>query len=177
MPWTAFFAVAALLVTQLVIAGLSLYAYNRIRSKEDTAGLQMGNWAAKLELAVTTADSAKRQAEDIEVEHFRKLRALFNEMEVELGTLRGKVKSLETELALCHKKLATSERYERRDKAKAARAASLGDDEGDIAEELVSGLPAKPTMEDLRKAGLAVPMSPIQAPAQQPASTFGKVAR
>lgn len=177
MPWTAFFAVAALLVTQLVIAGLSLYAYNRIRSKEDSAGLQMGNWAAKLELAVTTADSAKRQAEDIEVEHFRKLRALFNEQEVEIGRLNGKVKALEVELQSCTKKLATAARYDRRDSAKAAKAAQEGDDD-DQGEGPIPGLPKNPTMEDLRKAGLPVlPMSPMQAPAQPAPSSFGKVAR
>ena len=174
MPWTAFFAVAALLVTQLVIAGLSLYAYNRIRGKEDTQGLKMDNWAARLELAVTTADSAKRQAEDIEVEHFRKLRALFNEQEIEIGRLGGKVKSLETELSLCNKKLATAARYDRRDAAK-EKAGEAGGEPDPV---VPQSLPANPTMADLIKAGLAVPMSPVSAPPQQPAAnTFGKVAR
>jgi hypothetical protein len=177
MPWTAFFAVAALLVTQLVIAGLSLYAYNRIRGKEDTQGLKMDNWAARLELAVTTADSAKRQAEDIEVEHFRKLRALFNEQEIEIGRLNGKVKALEAELTICTKKLATAARYDRRDKEKADKEAAQEAGEDQVDPQLPTGLPANPTMEDLRKLGLAVPMSPTNAPAQQPASTFGKVAR
>jgi len=172
MPWTALFAVVALLGLQLAIAGISLYAYNRIRSKEDTSGMKMDNWAARLELAITTADSAKRQAEDIEVEHFRKLRALFNEQEIEIGRLAGKVKALEVELTLCNKKLATAARYDRRDNAKAAK------EEEDPTDSLPPGLPSNPTMEDLINAGLAVPMSPTTAPAKPPRDpSFGKVAR
>jgi hypothetical protein len=177
MPWTAIFAVVALLGLQLAIAAASLYAYNRIRGKEDIAGQQREAWSAKLELAVSNADSARRQVETIEVSHYKALSALFQQQSLELSEMRSKLKQMEMELATCRAKLASEERMTRRAVAKSKAAAAPDGEEDPADPTLPTGLPANPTIEDLRKLGLAVPMSPVnQAPAQQPAS-FGKVAR
>jgi len=177
MPWTALFAVIALLGLQLVIAGASLYAYNRIRGKEDSAGQQREAWSAELKLAVSNADSARRMAETIEVSHYKALRALFDAQSLDFADMRARFKQMEMELATCRAKLSSEERMTRRAVAKklaSEEAAGQADDDDDT---LPPGLPANPTMADLKKLGIAVPMSPTSAPAQQPASTFGKVAR
>lgn len=177
MPWTAIFAVVALLGLQLAIAAASLYAYNRIRGKEDIAGQQREAWSAKLELAVSNADSARRQVETIEVSHYKALSALFQQQSLELSEVRSKLKQMEMELATCRAKLASEERMTRRAVAKGKASAADEDDDGKVDPPLPPGLPATPTMADLKKLGIAVPMSPVSQVPAQPAPSFGKVAR
>jgi len=172
MPWTAVLAIVALLAAQLAITGVSLYAYNRIRSKEDTAGLRMDNWTARLELAVATADTAKAEVKTIEVTHYKVLRSMFEEQILIIGELKGKVKALEVELALCNKKLASEARIGRRDRAKeAAEAATLEDDQptttgpGGIPPEVLAQLGGIPLQ------------AQSAAPAAPRPSNFGKVVR
>lgn len=114
VPWTALFAVGALLSAQLVIAGLSLYAYNRIRSKEDTAGQEKLSWGIRIEAANTKADTAQQIAHAMEVQHFKALRAMFEAQSLELSDAKARIASLEKELKVCQMKLASEERIERR---------------------------------------------------------------
>lgn len=115
MPWAAIFAVVALLGFQLAVVAASLYAYNRIRSQQDSQGQQREAWSAKLELAVTNADSAKRMVEQVEVDHFKKLRGLYDVQAAELAEAKARITSLERELKVCQMKLASEERINRRD--------------------------------------------------------------
>lgn len=173
MPWTAVFAVLALLGLQLVIAGVSLYAYNRIRSQQDSAGQQRETWSAQLTLAMTNADSAKRLAETIEVEHFKKLRALYEVQAAELAEAKGKIAHLEQALKVCQTKLASEERINRRDEARKRKAAEPAEEEEGETEPGHVGLDAL-----LRQQG--IPLAPQQPAA--PAATgrpagFGQAAK
>lgn len=173
MPWTGVLAVGALLFVQGAFVAACLYAYTRIRSQQDTQGQQRETWSAQLNLAVTTADTAKRMAETIEVEHFRRLRSLYEVQAGELAEAKARITSLEKELKVCQMKLASEERINRRDdmrqrKKEAAEApASAGEPTG-------SGDPGVDAL--LRERGIPLaPQSPA-APAALP-STFGRTAK
>lgn len=172
MPWTAILAIFALLFVQAGFVAACLYAYTRIRSQQDSQGLQRETWTAQLNLAVTNADSAKRMAETIEVDHFRRLRSLFEVQSGELSEAKARITSLEKELKVCQMKLASEERINRRDEARRRK------EEPDPGQE-ETGVPAAPggNLDSLlRKFG--TPLNGEQSPAPAAASsTFGKVAR
>jgi hypothetical protein len=174
MPWTAVFAVVSLLGVQLAIVAGCLYAYNRIRSQQDSTGHQREAWQAELRLAVSTADTAKRLAETIEVEHFKKLRALYEVQAAELSEARARIVSLEKELKVCQMKLASEERINRRNEKRQAK-----EDPPEPGEEETAGVPAAPGGDLdslLRQFGQPLNGAPPAAPAAKP-STFGKTAR
>ena len=173
MPWTALFAVMALLGLQLAIAAVSLYAYNRIRSQQDSQGQQREAWSAQLSLAVTNADSAKRLAETIEVEHFKRLRSLYEVQAGELAEAKARIVSLEQALKVCQMKLASEERIRNRDEQRKRKASEPEDEPGGEAD------PGQLDLDDLLKQR-GVPLAPQQpaapaAPGRPPG--FGQVAR
>lgn len=173
MPWTAVFAVMALLGLQLAISAGCLYAYNRIRSQQDSAGQQREAWQAELRLAVSTADTAKRLAETIELEHFKKLRALYELQAAELAEARARITSLEKELKVCQMKLASEERINRRDEKRRAK------DDAPEPEPETAGVPAAPGGDLdslLRQFGTPLNGASPAAPAAPP-RTFGQSAR
>lgn len=174
MPWTAVFAVMALLAVELAIAAGCLYAYNRIRSQQDSAGHQREAWQAELRLAVSTADTAKRLAEGIEVEHFKKLRALYEVQAAELSEAKARIVSLERELKVCQMKLASEERINRRDEKRRQK------DEASDPEPETAGVPVAPGGDVdslLRQFGHPLNGAPPPAaPAARPAG-FGRPAK
>lgn len=174
MPWTAILGLVAFFGVQLAFVGASLYAYNRMRSQQDTQGQQREAWTAKLELAVTTADTAKRLAESIEVDHFKKLRALYEVQGAELAEAKARILSLERELKVCQMKLASEERINRRDESRRQK------EEAAHAAKEPAGVPTAAGaagVDDLLH-GHGIPLFPQTngAPAQVP-STFGKTAK
>lgn len=169
MPWTAVLAILALLSVQVAFVGACLYAYSRIRTQQDQAGQQYGTWGARLELAVSTADTARKAVEQIELEHFRKLRARFEEQESELARMRVALK-------ICETKLASEERMGRRDDARRRK-----EEEAEVppAPPANAGVPAAPGGDVdslLRQFGVPLNGAPPAAPAA-PAGGFGRVAK
>lgn len=173
MPWTGVFAVGALLFVQGAFVAACLYAYTRIRSQQDSQGQQRETWTAQLNLAVTTADSARRTAETIEVDHFKKLRALFEVQGGELADAKARILSLERELKVCQMKLASEERINRRDETRRAKREA---EEAQVPTGEPTGAGASGVDALLREHG--IPLAPQQpaAPAARP-STFGKIAK
>lgn len=176
MPWTALFAVMALLGLQLAIAAASLYAYNRIRGKEDAAGQEKLTWGIRIEAANSAADSAKRLVETMEVEHFKRLRALFEAQAAELAESRARITSLEKELKVCQMKLASEERIERRiTKGKAAKAEPDEEEEDHVKG---NGQPKQLELQELIRAhGVPLTHQPAGGPAEPSPKNFGKIAR
>lgn len=121
MNWTAFAAISTLLFVQAGFVGACLYAYNRIRSQQDSAGQEKLNWGVKIEAAFTQADTARKVAESMEVTHFKALRNLVEGYAAELSDARARIVSVEKELKVCQMKLASEERISRRDEARAAK--------------------------------------------------------
>lgn len=165
MPWNAIFAVVALLFVQAAFAAACLYAYTRIRTSQDNAGQAVAGWAAKVELAVTTADSAKRQVETIEVEKYNRLRTRTDELESEL-------RKCQLALKVCETKISSEERMQRRAASKASKVEEQEGEEADGA--------GAPTAASLARLG-AIPLTaqhaaPAAARAPAP-SNFGRVAR
>lgn len=175
MPWTAILAIFSLVALQLAFVGASLYAYSRIRSQQDSQGQQREAWSAELKLAVTNADSARRTAEQIETEHFKKLRALFEVQAGELSSANARILALERELKVCQTKLASEERINRRDEARKRKREEAEDPSTDAE---VPIAPAGDVDSLLRSLGTKLSGQPTAAPA---ASTrppgFGQVAR
>lgn len=177
MPWTGILAVFSLLALQLAITGVSLYAYNRIRSQQDSQGQQREAWSAELKLAVTNADSARRTAEQIETEHFKKLRALFEVQSGELASANARILALERELKVCQTKLASEERINRRDEK---RRRDLEESAAPPAAKETAGLPTgagAPGVDELLHANGIPLFAPQPAAPAAPANTFGKVAK
>ncbi len=172
MHWTAVLAVVCIFGVQGAFVAASLYAYNRIRAQQDSQGQQREAWTAKLELAVTNADSAKRTAETIEVEHFRKLRALYEVQGAELAAAGARITSLERELKVCQMKLASEERINRRDESRRQKREAEGAPQpaGEPTEAGASGVDA------LLKAH-GIPLAPMQPAAPAAPSTFGMTAK
>jgi len=165
MPWTAVLALVAMLFVQAAFVGACLYAYTRIRTHQDQTGQSAAGWAAKIELAVTNADSAKRQVESIEVEKYNRLRTRTDELESEL-------KKCQLALKVCETKLSSEERMQRRAATRAAKEEEVDDGEQ-------AGQPGGLDAATLAKLG-AIPLSaqPAAPAARAPASSnFGKVAR
>lgn len=173
MPWTALFAVMALLGLQLAIAAVSLYAYNRIRSQQDSAGQQREAWSAQLTLAMTNADSARRTAETIEVEHFKRLRALYEIQGGELAEAKARISSLEQALKVCQTKLASEERINRRDEQRKRKAEEAEKEPEGEAE------PGQIDLDDLlRQRGVPLaPQHPAAPAAPGRPAGFGQMAR
>lgn len=121
MNWTAFAAISALLFVQAAFAAACLYAYNRIRSQQDSAGQERMSWGIEVKAAVTQADTARKMAEAIETQHFRSLRALVEGYAAELSDARARIVSLEKELKVCQMKLASEDRISRREEARQAK--------------------------------------------------------
>ncbi len=162
MPWFAFLAIAAMLAVQMGFVGACLYAYTRIRTTGDARGHEIAGWAAKVELAVTNADSAKRMVETIEVDKYNRLRTRTDELESEL-------KKCQINLKICETKISSEERMERRREKAAGKA---GEDD-----EVLPAAPGGVDVDDLiRQHG--IPMSHQPAPAvRPPQSNFGRVRR
>lgn len=168
MPWTAIFAVVALLVVEVAVAAACLYAYTRIRSQQDSTGQERIAWGVKLEAAVTQADSARRLVETIEVEHYKRLRALVESQAAELSDARARIISLERELKVCQTKLASEERIARRDEQRRAERQTPE----------VPAAAGKPgDVDSLVREGLAIPLGQQQPAPAAPRSTFGRVVR
>jgi len=164
MPWTAILAVVAMLFVQAAFAAACLYAYTRIRTQQDQTGRDASTWAARIELAVTNADSAKRQVESIEVEKYNRLRTRIDELESELVKYK-------TALRICETKLASEERMGRKAAAKAAKADD--DDDEEVAQP--GGLDAA----TLARLGAMKLTAPPAAPAAQTTApnNFGRTVR
>ena len=128
---------------------------------------------AQLSLAVTNADSAKRMAETIEVDHFRKLRALYEVQGGELAEAKARITSLEKELKVCQMKLASEERINRRDESR--RQKREADEAGETAGE-PTGAGASGVDALLREHGIPLAPQPTAAPAAAP-SHFGRAAK
>ena len=148
----------ALLLVQLGFIGAVVYLYFRIRTTSDMGIAERTNWAARIELAVTNADSAKRQAETIETEHYRKLRALYENATADLARCQADVKALSV-------KVLSEERQERRVRSREKPAPV---DEEEENPEVTSDI-----LEQLKKAGIAVPLQPQTPAPPQPARRFG----
>lgn len=175
MPWTGVFAVFSLLFVQGAFVAACLYAYTRIRSQQDTQGQQREAWTAQLSLAVTNADSAKRMVETMEVEHFRRLRSLYEVQAGELAEAKARITSLEKELKVCQMKLASEERINRRDESR--RLKREADDES--AKEpagIPTGAGAQGVDELLHAQGIPLFAQPPAAPVAMPGD-FGRVAK
>lgn len=173
MPWTGIIAIFSLLAVQGAFVAACLYAYNRIRSQQDSQGQERIQWGFKVEAAVSQADSAMKKAEAIETAHFGKLRALFEAQSVELADARARITSLEKELKVCQMKLASEERINRRDEKRRAK------DDAPDPEPETAGVPIAPGGDLdslLRQFGTPLNGAQPAAPAARP-STFGKSAK
>lgn len=113
-------AVVSLVMVQMAIAAACLYAYTRIRTQGDAAGKDLQGWSARLEIAATNADLARKTAETIEVEHFKKLRAQLEGESLALGKCRAEVAELTVKYDSLRKRQEATEKAEKR----AARAAA-----------------------------------------------------
>lgn len=168
MPWTAVFAVVSMLAVQLGIAAACLYAYTRLRHHQDSTGQDRIAWGVKVEAAVNQADSARKLVENIEVEHYKRLRSLVEALNAELVDARARIVALERELKVCQTKLASEERISRRDAQRREKMAT-------------PEMPAEPDASDvdtLVRNGVAIPLAPqAPAPAGRRESTFGRIAR
>jgi hypothetical protein len=175
MHWTAILGLVAFFGLQGAFVAASLYAYNRIRSQQDTQGQQREAWSAQLSLAVTNADSAKRMAETIEVEHFRRLRSLFEVQAGELSEAKARIVSLEKELKVCQMKLASEERISRREEARKRKAEETEEVPEDAE---VPTAPGGDVDSLLRKLGTRLgPQQPAAPAAPTKPPGFGPVAR
>lgn len=167
----------AIAIAQIIALIFSAVLYARQKSALDIEKRDRGAFGKDVSQALSLATDAKHDVKTIELEHYKKLAALFSICSTELELAKTQIRSLEESVASLSNKLASRERADR-NAAKAAAVAAPAEGEGDLgAPALPPGFPAKPTMADLINAGLAVPMAPVSAPAQQPASTFGKVVR
>lgn len=172
MPWTAILAVFSLLAVQGAFVAACLYAYNRIRSLQDSQGQEKTQWGLQVQGAVAQADSALKKASEIETAHFGKLRALFEAQAVEVSDARARITSLEKELKVCQMKLASEERINRRDEKRRQR-----EEEEEPAQP--AGVPAAPGGDlDSLLRQFGTPMTAVQpaAPAA-PAAGFGQTAK
>lgn len=122
------YALISLILVQLGFIGASAFLYTRMRSKADADKAAMIPWGIKIEGAIGTADSAKRQVEMIELEHYKNLRALFESQALQIGELKGEIAVLRKELAQADIKIQTLQRMDRKARK-------------EIAEEAASALP------------------------------------
>lgn len=162
MHWTAILGLVAFFGLQAAFVGATLYAYNRIRSQQDSQGQERVQWSVQVNAAMSQADSAMKKAESIETAHFGRLRALFEAQSVELADARARITSLEKELKVCQMKLASEERISRRDEKRRAKEEAQEDEpEGAV----VPGAPAGDVDSLLRSLGTKLNGQPPAAPA------------
>lgn len=158
----------AIALAQLVILVINAILYSRQKNGADNEKRERAEFRPKVEQAYTWAQDAKRGVETVELDHYKKLLALFQAQAAELAEAKAKIAQLEESLASLSNKLASRERADR----SAAKRAAQETQEPEAEE-----LPAKGkvTLDDLIRNGAAIPLTPEAPPPSQ--TTFGKVVR
>lgn len=164
------YAQILLLIGQGLVALASAIIYGRQKSAVDIEKRDRGVFGATVTDALRHAQSAERLAQELRLQNYETLRQKFEELYLENAQLKAKVLTLEESVASLSNKLASRDRADRQAARKeAAELQGNGDSH-----------PAPQTLEDLVRAGLAVPLSQpnSQVPPPPPnARSFGRSAK
>lgn len=155
----------SLIFAQVVILVLGAAIYLRQRSQADAERIAKVDWGIKLEAAIGKADSAKQAVELIEVTHYNRLRAKFEEQVLEIASLKGELAELKKELDRVRVKAETAARMDR-----AARKR-----ETEEAAPAMPGHGGDHGLDGLIRNGQAVPLFPGGASPASSRSGFGAI--
>lgn len=132
LPESVEYSPIVLAFAQLVVLVLSGLIYGRQRSALDLEKRDRSVFGPIVSQAAADAAAAKRVAEEVETEHYRRLAALFAAQASEHEACKAKLRALEESVASLSNKLASREKIEQRaaKRAEAAAAAPAQDEAG-----------------------------------------------
>lgn len=162
------YGLIALILLQLAFVGGSIALFVLQKSQADMQKHESLSWGIEVKAAVSTADSAKRAVEMIEVTHFNKLRALYEAQGLDLVECRKEIASLRSEVMQLRTKNASAARSEQRE----AKRNSEGTAPGNSSEE---GVEAVPGLSEAIKNGSAYALPQPVPPVVPPRRPFGWV--
>lgn len=141
-----------LAIAQIVVLILNAILYARQKNAVDVEKRDRGVFGADVSKALRLAEEASREAKTIEVDHYRKLAALFAAQSAELEQAKAKIRALEETVSSLSNKLASRERADRSAEKRAAK---------EQHQELPAG-PGASDVDDPVRNGMAIPLFPQQ---------------